>query len=297
MAEGDVWGASPAGAPGCGMHSGAPVAGSQGAPIEGCTSGAAPGSGSAPLVAVVPSLCTAVVLEPPQAVVLSRMHANAWTLHLVVFIAGTSVRPAWYFLPPEGNIESDIGGHRMSQEEKDPEARAGERGGSRRRFLGLLVGVGSLVGGAVLAVPGVAYLADPWIRRAKGRRGWRVLGDLGRVRSDAPIAVDVVGDEVDAWTRSPARRLGTVWLRRSRGGEVIALSAECPHFGCKIGFDARAKHFACPCHKSSFDLDGKVLSGPSPRPMDTLEARAAAGKVEVRFVRFRNQVPDKTEVG
>ncbi len=64
-------------------------------------------------------------------------------------------------------------------------------------------------------------------------------------------------------------------------GEVVAYSRICPHLGCIFNFvedpDECAKKynyrpqgpvFACPCHQSVYDIanDGKVVSGPAPRP-------------------------------
>ena len=98
-----------------------------------------------------------------------------------------------------------------------------------------------------------------------------------------------MGEQVDAWTKADNVRLGMVWLRK-KGDKVLALNAECPHLGCKVGYDAEKKHFACPCHESAFSLDGERLGGPAPRAMDPLESRLVGGQVEVRFVRFRAQV-------
>jgi Rieske Fe-S protein len=106
----------------------------------------------------------------------------------------------------------------------------------------------------------------------------------------------VIGEQTDAWTRASQVRLGMVWLRR-KGDKVVALNAECPHLGCKVAFRADHKGFACPCHDSSFSIDGEHLGGPAPRSMDPLETRVVDGQVEVRFVRFRAQVKERVEIG
>ena len=38
---------------------------------------------------------------------------------------------------------------------------------------------------------------------------------------------------------------------------------KCPHMGCKLIFNEKEKTWDCPCHASRFDIDGKVISGPS----------------------------------
>lgn len=37
----------------------------------------------------------------------------------------------------------------------------------------------------------------------------------------------------------------------------------CPHMGCSLLFNEVEKTWDCPCHGSRFDIDGKVISGPS----------------------------------
>lgn len=166
----------------------------------------------------------------------------------------------------------------------------------RRGFLRIAVGLGGLVVGTLLTVPGVAYVLDPLIRRRPRSDAWRDIGAADVLRDDRPVSLPVIGEKVDAWTRAPEQRLGTVWLR-TVGDEVEAFTAECPHLGCRIGYDGDEDQFTCPCHESAFGLDGSVISGPSPRPMDRLEARVNEGRIEVRFRRYRTAIPEQKEIG
>ena len=124
-------------------------------------------------------------------------------------------------------------------------------------------------------------------RRGGGDDGWRAVARWEELSVGTPVQAHVIGAEVDAWSVSPDRRLGTVWLLR--GGEGIetlrALSAICPHLGCLIEHNDRG--FVCPCHVSDFDRHGAALRGPSPRSMDPIEARVRDGQIEVRWARFR----------
>ncbi len=47
-----------------------------------------------------------------------------------------------------------------------------------------------------------------------------------------------------------------------------ALSLVCPHLGCTV--EQNAGGFACPCHGSTFDADGAILTGPAAAPLPTL---------------------------
>ena len=41
--------------------------------------------------------------------------------------------------------------------------------------------------------------------------------------------------------------------------QVQAWNAECPHLGCKVGYDKGDKRFGCPCHDSAFSPEGKEI--------------------------------------
>jgi Rieske Fe-S protein len=167
---------------------------------------------------------------------------------------------------------------------------------SRRTFLAALVGAGSAVIGLVLAVPGAAYVIDPLLRSGGKKGRWVRVAKLDALAEDQPVAVPVIGEQTDAWTRQDNVRLGMVWLRK-KGDKVMALNAECPHLGCKVAYNKEQKHFGCPCHDSSFSEDGQRLGGPAPRSMDPLDVRVTDGSVEVRFVRYRAQTEERIEVG
>ena len=168
--------------------------------------------------------------------------------------------------------------------------------GGRRGFLTALIAIGSALIGTIVAKPGVGYVLDPLLHAAGKKGRWIRVAKVDSLAEDHPVAVPVVGEQVDAWTRADAVRLGMVWLRK-KGDAVVALNAECPHLGCKVGYDKAHKRFACPCHDSSFDQEGSRKGGPAPRSMDPLEARVVDGEVEVRFVRFRAQVKERVEIG
>jgi menaquinol-cytochrome c reductase iron-sulfur subunit len=168
---------------------------------------------------------------------------------------------------------------------------------SRRDFFAWIVALGSAAIGGLLMVPGASYVLDPVLRSTGKKDRWIRVAELASLSKDHPVSASVIGEQVDAWTRAPAVRLGTVWLRVLSEDKVAAWNAECPHLGCKVALATDKARFGCPCHDSSFSLDGEVLGGPAPRGMDTLEARVHDGHVEVRFARFRAQIKERIEVG
>jgi menaquinol-cytochrome c reductase iron-sulfur subunit len=103
---------------------------------------------------------------------------------------------------------------------------------------------------------------------------------LPNVSYDAPTTVKLgLPDEFpDGLKFLPEQRLFVF-----REGKVFhAVSAVCTHLGCTVRAEAlsqpetrevggaplRLTHrFACPCHGSKYTGDGKVVSGPAPRPL------------------------------
>src|SRR5580698_2996286 len=108
------------------------------------------------------------------------------------------------------------------------------------------------------------------------------------VKPEKPIRVTALGERQDAWLRLDHVTVGSCWLvRATEGAPIRAFSTVCPHLGCGVDFNDKTNRFDCPCHASSFDLDGRCLSGPSPRGLDELEVSADGHEVLVRYRRFR----------
>jgi Rieske Fe-S protein len=154
----------------------------------------------------------------------------------------------------------------------------------RRGFLKRLVLFASGLFGAALALPAAGYLGDP-LRRGKRSAGFVRVTSIDALTDGAPVKVEVVATAVDAWIRSPARRIGAAWLLRS-GDSVRAWTVVCPHLGCAVDYRSEANRFVCPCHDSAFDGAGRRISGPSPRGMDPLDVEVRGRDVFVRLVRF-----------
>jgi menaquinol-cytochrome c reductase iron-sulfur subunit len=145
---------------------------------------------------------------------------------------------------------------------------------SRRSFLAAAAAI--LTGAIAVLTPigvGIASFLTPLFRKGSSSKVRVAL--LDQVPDDGrPRYFPVVADRQDAWTRYPAQRVGAVYLIRSPGEEKpTAFTAKCPHAGCFIGYTPGEDLFKCPCHTSSFKLDGTRARGDaevSPRDMDTL---------------------------
>jgi menaquinol-cytochrome c reductase iron-sulfur subunit len=164
----------------------------------------------------------------------------------------------------------------------------------RRSLLKVVLASGAAALCASALAPPIAYV----VAKRGGQSGekWVRTVRLDQLHEGRPRKVVIVSDVRDAWKLDKDAELGAVWLIRS-GDEVRALSVVCPHLGCSIGASEGGKGFSCPCHDSSFGIDGKRQDGPSPRDMDTLRSRVTDGFVEIDFRRFRQGTPERIEVG
>jgi Rieske Fe-S protein len=163
--------------------------------------------------------------------------------------------------------------------------------------LGAAVGACAL--GVVAAGPTLALVVSPLGARASGAARWIKATKLDQLKEGEPRRIAIVSDRRDAWTVERNVELGSVWLVR-HADKVVAFSAVCPHLGCSVNAvvspTGTGEGFACPCHTSAFDPNGKRTAGPSPRDMDTLDTKVEDGQVLVDFRRYRIGVEEKVDV-
>lgn len=122
----------------------------------------------------------------------------------------------------------------------------------RRRFLDAFVGTGLLSTLMAVAYPVWRYLIPP--------------------RSEEPATLSIVA----AQAPEIAPNTGTIFrfgsrpgiLIRTPEGELRAFNAVCTHLDCTVQYKADTAQIWCACHNGLFDLNGGVVSGPPPRPLE-----------------------------
>lgn len=62
-------------------------------------------------------------------------------------------------------------------------------------------------------------------------------------------------------------------LIKTDKGEWVALSAVCSHFECTVHYDPASRQIVCPCHKGFYDVYGKNIKGPPPKPLKSYEVK------------------------
>ena len=90
---------------------------------------------------------------------------------------------------------------------------------------------------------------------------WTKVTNLATLPEDGtPTKFEVVLEKVkDAWTTYTNIPAGAVYLSR-KGDEVTAYNLKCPHLGCAIDYRKNTNDYFCPCHNSTFGLDGSVTT-------------------------------------
>ncbi len=55
---------------------------------------------------------------------------------------------------------------------------------------------------------------------------------------------------------------------RTPAGELKSFTAVCTHLGCTVQYVPVESYIFCACHNGKYDLNGQVISGPPPRPLE-----------------------------
>ncbi len=149
----------------------------------------------------------------------------------------------------------------------------------------------TVLGSLLALVPlgaGLTVFFNP-LRRKSSPTGLIRVTTLDALPADGlPHKFPVLATRVDAWNKFAEVPIGAVYLRRTIDDKLQALNVVCPHAGCFVDFLPANGSFLCPCHNSSFAMDGRIANraSPAPRGMDILTVDLR-NKNEI-WVRFQN---------
>lgn len=177
--------------------------------------------------------------------------------------------------------------------EEDTEFIAPEKIGSTRRvFLKLLIAVTAFFIGIILGIPFIRGLIPSKFKTAK--QVWYRLAEVNSLPEGQPARLNFIARIDDAYRHEIA--VHSVWAVKHSSSAVTVYSPICTHLGCYYKWNGGSGHFECPCHGSVFALDGKVLDGPAPRPLDTLPTRIDNGVLFVVWEQFKVGIEEKVPV-
>ncbi|KAB2960765.1 MAG: Rieske 2Fe-2S domain-containing protein [Candidatus Methylomirabilis oxygeniifera] len=70
-------------------------------------------------------------------------------------------------------------------------------------------------------------------------------------------------------------------LVKTQAGELRAFSAVCTHLECTVQYRQERQDIWCACHNGVYDLNGKNISGPPPRPLESLKLNVRGDQIIV----------------
>lgn len=111
-----------------------------------------------------------------------------------------------------------------------------------RRAVLRLAWVGVIAAGALTIEPLVKYLTSK----------------EDRLRSPL-VEYDLPLDRDRDWQNTTKAR---VWVKQDALG-IMAIVATCTHLGCEVHYHQDKQEWLCPCHASTYDIEGRPLSGPA----------------------------------
>ncbi len=135
----------------------------------------------------------------------------------------------------------------------------------RRSFLGLLWG----------ALGALAFLELGWITSSIVKSRGEKRKDRIAILIDAGMTTDFEPGSLKAVPQ------GQFYIACLEDGSFLALSRTCTHLGCSVPWVEKERKFICPCHGSTFDLTGSVISSPAIRPLDYFPIRIENGLIRV----------------
>ena len=168
---------------------------------------------------------------------------------------------------------------------------------SRRLVIASTIGVSAACALFPFAA-GLTSILDPVVRNSGSttKVPWTKVTSVVNLPDDGkPAKFEIILAEVkDAWTTYKNVPAGAVYLSR-KGDEVIAFNLKCPHLGCAVDYRSKTNDYFCPCHNSTFGLDGSVTDAdsPSPRGLDTMHTKIEDEFVWIRFQQYRPDIADK----
>jgi menaquinol-cytochrome c reductase iron-sulfur subunit len=162
---------------------------------------------------------------------------------------------------------------------------------TRRSFFASLLGACAGLIATVIGMPMFRYILYP-VQAGSRSDKWTEIGDVSEFdKLNTPVTKAISLVQRDGWREVVSNQ--SVFVSRASNGMLQVLSPICPHLGCSVAWHENQNKFICPCHGGQFGPDGKRLSGPPPRGLDTLDVQIKDGKLQVQFQYFRPNVPDR----
>lgn len=134
---------------------------------------------------------------------------------------------------------------------------------NRRKFVNTLLGIGGIGGLLTIIYPALSFLKPPKLATA----------EVNSVKAGVASAFPSNSSKIIKFGRKP------VLLVKSEEGNFKALSATCTHLDCIVQYKEDTKQIWCACHNGIFDLNGRNVSGPPPRALDSYTVKVVNDEI------------------
>lgn len=140
-----------------------------------------------------------------------------------------------------------------------------QNGITRRRLLDFLLTAGALGFIASVLYPVIRYLNPP--PQAEAEESSVKVGRIGDLAKNS--------GKIFAFNNKPGILVNTV------KGELKAFSAVCTHLECTVQYRSDIEQIWCACHNGHYDLSGRNIAGPPPRPLEQYQVNVKGDDVFV----------------
>ncbi len=135
----------------------------------------------------------------------------------------------------------------------------------RRRFVEVLLSGGFLATAAAFIYPVLRYLVPPKVTDLGADSV--VAGKVGELKPNS--------GKIFHFGSRPGLLIHT------SGGEYRAMSATCTHLSCTVQYRDDLREVWCACHNGKYNLDGRNVSGPPPRPLERFDVHVRGEEIFV----------------
>jgi cytochrome b6-f complex iron-sulfur subunit len=136
---------------------------------------------------------------------------------------------------------------------------------SRRNMLNYLLGTGAMATLAAILYPVIKFMIPP--RVVESSASSVVAAKVAEIKPN--------GGKIFKFGSKPGI------LVQTPAGEYRAFSAVCTHLDCTVQYRPEEKLIWCACHNGRYDLTGKNISGPPPRPLESFLVNVRGDEIVV----------------
>lgn len=136
---------------------------------------------------------------------------------------------------------------------------------TRRRFLNFLLGSSAFATLGAIVYPILRFMAPPQV--IESTENSVIAAKLNEVPADS--------GKIFKFGNKPGILVHTA------SGDFKAFSAVCTHLECIVQYRTETKQIWCACHNGQYNLNGKNIGGPPPRPLEEFKVNTRGDEVVV----------------